>query len=123
MQEHELVDIAPKNRKFTWRNRRIGKDNIMEWLDRILVDITLLASFSTATALILPFSSSDHYPITFTLEEKRPLGSIPFKYSPLWNNIPEANNIVRSSWSHHIEGSHVFIWESKLKNTKIALKE
>lgn len=33
MQLGDLVDIIPKNRKFTWSSRRLGKRNIMERLD------------------------------------------------------------------------------------------
>ena len=66
MQNHELVDIAPKNQRYTWSNRRIGRWNIMERLDKILVVFSLLSQYSIATANVLPFIASDHYPITLT---------------------------------------------------------
>lgn len=62
MQEHEMVDIIPKNRKYTWSNRRLGAGNIMEHLDRFLVNITLLSSFAVGHTNILSSSASDHYP-------------------------------------------------------------
>lgn len=122
MQDHDLIDVVPKNRRFTWNNHRLGKGNIMEQLDRILVNVTLLSSFSTAYATILPFLDSDHYPRTLVLEAHCPLGPIPFKYSPLWNSNPVAKEIIQNTWRHHIEGSLGYIWEKKLKRIKYALK-
>jgi len=74
-------------------------------------------------ASILPFSASDHYPITLTLETHCPLGPIPFKYSPVWNCIPEFKEIVQHTWNQHVEGSPGFIWETKQRRTKQAIKE
>jgi len=85
IQDHELVDVVPKNHRYTWSNRRIGIGNIMERLDRFLVNISYLSSFSVGYANVLNTSASDHYPITLTLEMHSPLGLIPFKYNPLWH--------------------------------------
>eukprot|EP00253_Pinus_taeda_P031845 PITA_31845 len=123
MQDHDLVDIAPKNHKFTWNNHRLGKDNIMERLDRILVNVSLLSSYSTAYVVVLPSSLSDHYPTTLVFEAHCPLGPTPFKYSPLWSSIPIIDQIVNLTYSQHIEWSLGYIWENKLKRTKSALKE
>ena len=46
MQEHDLLDVPPKNHRYTWNNYRMGAGNIVEWLDRILINITLLSAFS-----------------------------------------------------------------------------
>ena len=37
MEQCNLLDIPPKNEKYTWDNRRIWKENIKERLDRILI--------------------------------------------------------------------------------------
>ena len=123
MQECDLVDIIPKNRRYTWNNRRLGRDNIMERLDRILVNTSFLSEFSTAHATILPYLASDHYPISIVLEAHCPLGPLPFKYNSLWRSNPIVDQIVKTTWQHHIEGSLGLIWECKLKNTKNALKK
>ena len=83
MQEHDLVDVIPKNRRYSWNNRRLGKDNIMEWLDIILINTTLLYVYSIAYAVILPYLGSDHYPTSLVLEAHCPLGPIAFIYSSL----------------------------------------
>lgn len=95
----------------------------MERLDKFLVNISLLSNFSVGYANVLSTSASDHYPITLTLETHCPLGPIPFKFSPLWNQIPTAREIVKETWSQHVEGSPSFILETKLKRTKKALKD
>ena len=37
MEQHNLIDIMPNNGKYTWSNKRVGKSNIKERLDRILI--------------------------------------------------------------------------------------
>lgn len=107
---------------YTWSNRRLEAGNIMERLDRFLINITYLTSFATGQSNILNNSASDHYPITLTLLRHCQLGPLPFKYCSLWNRIPEARNAVWQAWTQHVEGSPTFIWETKMKRTRQALK-
>eukprot|EP00253_Pinus_taeda_P033369 PITA_33369 len=123
MSDHELIDIIPKNRKYTWNNRRLGPGNIMERLDRILVNISLLSTFTAGHTKILNATASDHFPILLTLDSHSQLGPIPFSYNPLWRNIEEAEEIIETTWKHHVEGSPSHIWETKIRNTRKALKE
>lgn len=37
MEQQNLIDIPPNNGKYTWSNKRVGKRNIKERLDRILI--------------------------------------------------------------------------------------
>jgi len=83
IQDHDLVDVAPKNCRYTWSNHRLDIGNIMERLDRVLINVSFLSSFSMGYANILTTSASDHYPIVLTLETHCPLGPILFKCSPL----------------------------------------
>eukprot|EP00253_Pinus_taeda_P017214 PITA_17214 len=119
----DLIDIAPKNRKFTWSNRRLGSNNIMERLDRFLVNISLVSTFSSVNSTILPFAASNHYPITLDLNTHCALGPLPFKYNQIWSDQQATRNIIQLTWRQHIEGSPSFIWESKLKNVQRALRQ
>eukprot|EP00253_Pinus_taeda_P004750 PITA_04750 len=123
MSDHELIDIIPKNRKYTWNNRRLGPGNIMERLDRILVNISLLSSFAVGHTKILNATASDHFPILLTLDSHSQLGPIPFRYNPLWRNNAEAEEIIETTWKHHVEGSPSHIWETKIRNKRKALKK
>eukprot|EP00253_Pinus_taeda_P024410 PITA_24410 len=99
MSDHELMDMVPKNRKYTWNNRRLGPGNIMERLDRILVNISLLSSFAaghTKSSILLPRTT---FPFFFR-----------------WTLI--------LSWGRFCsEGSPSHIWESKIRSTRKALKD
>eukprot|EP00253_Pinus_taeda_P005587 PITA_05587 len=97
MQNGELIDIIPKNRKYTWSNRGLGSNNIMERLGRTL---------------------SNH----LIYETYCPLGPLPFKFSQIWSDYQTARSLIQQTWSQHVEGSPGFIWENKLKNVKKALK-
>eukprot|EP00253_Pinus_taeda_P010075 PITA_10075 len=123
IQENELVDIIPKNRRYTWSNQRMGAGNIMECLDRFLVNISFLSTFVVGYTSILSTSASDHYPVSLMLESHRPLGPIPFKFRPLWTRNSIARVIVEMAWRQHVEGSPSYIWETKIKNVKRALKD
>jgi len=50
------------------------------------------------------------------------LGPLPFKYNHIWNGYQGVKELVQQTWRQHVEGSPCFIWESKLKNVKKALK-
>jgi len=91
----DLIDVSPKNRKYTWSNHRLGSNNIMERLDWFLVNISLLSTFSTVNSSILPFSASDHYPITLALDTYYPLGPLPFKYNHIWSDYQAARNTIQ----------------------------
>lgn len=95
----------------------------MESLDRILVNVSLLSTFSVAYAFIHLFTASNHYPTSLILETHYSLELIPFKYSPLWNDNSTVKSIIQSSWQQHIEGSLRYIWERKIKRVKYALKD
>lgn len=122
MQNHDLVDIPPKNIRYTWNNRRLGTRNIMERLDRVLINTTFLSTFATSHTSILSLSASDHYPITLTLQRYSQLGPIPFRYNITWNRNPVARDVVWQAWTQHVEGSPTYIWESKFKRVRQALK-
>ena len=74
------------------------------------------------TSKILPKFNFDHHPISLSLEKEEDLGPIPFHFSPLWIERVGFLDIVHLAWSHYVVGSPNFIWEKKLNNTKIALK-
>lgn len=116
MVEHDLVDIVPKNRFFTWSSKRLGPGNIMERLDRFIVTVPLISLHSTATSTILDFIDSDHQPVTLDLGSHPNLGPLPFRFNTLWIDSLESRNIVEHTWLQHVEGSPMHIWETKLKN-------
>ena len=118
----DLIDIKPVKGKFTWSNKRVGLGHVAAWLDRFLVHSSFLSLGLLASSKVLPHCTSDHKPILLELALDQDLGPIPFRFSPLWIARDRFWDTVSNSWVVYIEGSPSFIWEQKLKNTKIALK-
>lgn len=46
MEQNKLIDILSSNGKYTWNNKRMGKSNIKERLDCILVQEDIVSSFN-----------------------------------------------------------------------------
>ena len=105
MDEHDLVDIAPKNRCFTWSNKRLVLVNIMERLDHFIVVVSLTSVHSTTTSTILECIAFDHQPSTLDLGSHRDLGSMCFRFNTLWIDSLEERNIVENTWNQLVEGS------------------
>ena len=122
IQNWDLIDLLSKAGRFTWSNNRSGVANISARLDRFLVNSSLIDGQSLVSTKILPKLTSDHHPISLLFEREEELGLIPFRFSPLWINRVGFTDVVSQAWSHYIVGSPSFVWEKKLKNTKITLK-
>eukprot|EP00253_Pinus_taeda_P015907 PITA_15907 len=103
------------------RDPIIGKEHISARLDRFLVQ-SLLMNKKIITTRILPKLSSDHKPIQLCLEDEEDSGPIPFRFSPQWIEREGFMDTVKASWNTPISGSTSFVWEQKLKRTKLALK-
>ena len=72
-------------------------------------------------ANILPKIASDHKSIMLHIEEEEDLCPIPFQFNPLWKDQDGFMNVVSKEWELPVVGSSNFVWERKLKNTKVAL--
>jgi len=49
IESHNILDIPPKHEKYTWNNKRVGKRNIKERLDQILIEDSIIVKFSYVT--------------------------------------------------------------------------
>eukprot|EP00253_Pinus_taeda_P028553 PITA_28553 len=72
-----LVDVHPKNGKFTWNNRRGGERLISSRLDRFLVSESLILDGTVVESNILPSRGSDHWPISLAVEIQGTPGTNP----------------------------------------------
>eukprot|EP00253_Pinus_taeda_P021443 PITA_21443 len=123
IQTHNLVDIPPQNGKYTWSNKRIGNNNIKERLDRILVQEGIVASFPIIKSKIIQGSASDHKPVVLILDKGRNLGPLPFKYNEAWDSKEEFRKLIQEQWAKEVVGSPHYIWETKLKSLRTAIKQ
>ena len=90
MEQCNLLDIPPKNGKYTWDNRRIGKANIKERLDRIRIRDKMIVNYSRAASRIIPSAASDHKLVLMELGMAENYGPLPFRYNQLWGSNEEA---------------------------------
>eukprot|EP00253_Pinus_taeda_P027567 PITA_27567 len=123
IQAHSLVDIPPQNGRFTWSNKRTGKNNIKERLDRILVQERIVANLSRIQSTIIQGFISDHKPMALHLDKGVNMGPLPFKYNRAWDSSEDFRNLIKDTWANDITGSPHFIWETKLKLLRIAIKQ
>ena len=123
IQAHNLLDFPPSNGKYTWSNQRIGNHNIKERLDSFLLQQGITANFSLIKSKIIQASASDHKPTVISMEKWRNLGPLPFKYNKIWDQSEEFRSLVQSKWALEVWGSPHFVWESKLKSLRTAIKE
>ncbi|KAK3225932.1 hypothetical protein Dsin_005794 [Dipteronia sinensis] len=63
VEDYALADIGFSGPMFTWNNKRDGKDNIQEILDRFLANFQWRDQFPNNRVEHLGFNSSDHRPI------------------------------------------------------------
>ena len=117
------MDIKPKQGRYTWTNKRKGVNHITARLDRFLVQISLLLEGNLLQSQILANLAFDHKPTLLSLHNIKNLHSIPFRYSPHWFSIPRFSETIENAWGLLVTSSLCFVWEQKIKNTKVTLKE
>lgn len=92
MEQNKLINIPPSNGKYTWNNKRVGKNNVNEILDQILVQENIISSFNSARSKIIHAMASEHKPIAISLGLMDNQGPLPFKYCPIWNSSEDFRN-------------------------------
>eukprot|EP00253_Pinus_taeda_P008823 PITA_08823 len=122
IETHNLIDIPPNNGKFTWRNKRVGIHNIKERLDRILIHERIVSGFSSVKSKIVHTSASDHKPVVLILDNGRNLGPLPFKHSKSWDSKEDVRKLIKDHWMMEVIGSPHYLWETKLKSLRAAIK-
>lgn len=105
-------------RKYTWTNNRTGENHIAARLDRFLVSSSIMMGKRIVINKILPKLSSDHKPVLLCLKEEEDLGSLPFRFSPLWVEREGFMETVQAAWSTEVSGSPSYVWEQKIKKYK-----
>ena len=66
----KLIDLKPKQGRYTWSNNRVGSSCISARLDRFLVHSPLFDVNLIISTKNLPKLSSDHHPILLQIEKE-----------------------------------------------------
>jgi endonuclease/exonuclease/phosphatase family metal-dependent hydrolase len=79
----DLFDVNPSKGVFTWSNRRVGPRHISTRLDHFFIGSALLTDPSALSSQILPWTCSNHKPISLAFLNENNLGPIPFRFNPM----------------------------------------
>ncbi|XP_057871702.2 uncharacterized protein LOC131078076 [Cryptomeria japonica] len=80
----KLIDIIPKNGKFTWTSRRLNFANISERLDRFLVGERWISCNYSLETEIVPQIGLDHLPISLSIAQDTRSKKNYFKFLSMW---------------------------------------
>ena len=83
MEQHNLIDILPSNGKYTWSNKTVGKNNIKERLDKILVQENIAVDYTSVKFKIIHTTASDHKPVAIILGKLDNQGPLPVRYNSI----------------------------------------
>jgi len=124
IQNNWLIDLPFNNGTFTWDNKQAGNLHIASRLDRFLLSDNAIHLGGDFAASILPFTGSDHWPIS--LHWSRPGNNTrrPFRFEAFWLSHPDFHQFVSNEWLsyHPPTGSKMFQFQKKLKHLKGKIK-
>lgn len=124
IQNNWLIDLPSNNGIFTWNNRQAGSLQIASRLDRFLLSDNAIHLGGDFAASILPFTGSDHWPIS--LHWYRPGNNThrPFHFEAFWLTHPDFHKLISTEWKsfHSPPGSKMFQFQQKLKHLKGKIK-
>lgn len=78
IEDYKLIDIPPSNGKYTWNNKKNGKNNIKERLDKIIIHESIATAYTLFKSKLVHNSASNHKAVVLTmgkLEIKDPFPS------------------------------------------------
>lgn len=118
-----LIDLGFRGYAYTWNNRRIGKVNIQERLNRGFANGDWKLLYPNAHITHLTALHSDHRPIVINTSSPTAHRPRPLRFEAMWTRDDTAGRVIKDAWckGHPLPTfPHLM---SKIKHTKLALKE
>uniref|UniRef100_A0A2N9G9R7 Reverse transcriptase domain-containing protein n=1 Tax=Fagus sylvatica TaxID=28930 RepID=A0A2N9G9R7_FAGSY len=117
-----LIDLGFKGNSFTWTNKRMGRDNIKERLDRAVANVEWKRLFPKATIKHLPMLSSNHAPLVINSHEDIPNGPKPFRFEEAWTRDSNCSMVIKKSWVDRLRSPPQQSLFIRIRNVKVQLK-
>lgn len=96
IQTNWLIDLPFNTGVFTWSNRRAGNQQIASRLDRFLLSGNVIHLGGDFAASILPFSGSDHWPISLRWSRSGNKLRRPFRFEAFWLSHPNFHKLINT---------------------------
>jgi hypothetical protein len=101
LEDARLHDLGSKGPKFTWNNRRLGRDYTLERLDRVVANMEWCDMWKGTGVEVLVCCSSDHLPLLLSLNKNGTHSRKnwrPFRYEAGWSKNGEVKKIIMKEW-------------------------
>ncbi|XP_060182093.1 uncharacterized protein LOC132611726 [Lycium barbarum] len=112
----DLYDLSFIGSAFTWCNYRVPENRIWKRLDR-MSNQKWLTTFPETSVTHLVRSGSDHAPLLIHAKACNISHIKYFKFLNFWVDKPDFQDIVKQAWQIDVQGSQVWRFHMKLKNT------
>ncbi|XP_060201107.1 uncharacterized protein LOC132629772 [Lycium barbarum] len=113
----DLYDLGFIGSAFTWCNYRVPENRIWKRLDRAMSNQKWLTTFPETSVTHLVRSGSDHAPLLIHAKACNISHIKYFKFLNFWVDKPHFQDIVKQVWQIVVQGSQVWRFHMKLKNT------
>ncbi|XP_075101678.1 uncharacterized protein LOC107814397 [Nicotiana tabacum] len=119
----ELLDPGYSGYIFTWYNGWSPSKRIWKRLDRILASHEWMSLFDSTNFNHLIRTGSDHSPLFLIAKTNQRDPIKYFKFLDLWAEEVDFKSVVEQAWNIKVQGSPMWRFHLKLKNTSRQLSE
>ena len=112
------IDLGFSGPRFTWTNRRVGRANIRERLDRGICNVDWQSLFPCVGVKHLTTPNSDHNAILLDTHMEFEKGVRPFRFEAMWTKEDSSEEVVALAWNFPIEGSQNYKLSEKCQRVR-----
>lgn len=98
LEQCNLIYLGFKGNSFTWTNKRIGRANIKERLDKAVANVEWRSLFSNASIQHLPMIASDHAPLVINSTGDPLSRPKPFRFEEAWTREDSCASVIKNAW-------------------------
>ena len=120
-----IVDLGFCGNKFTWANKRWGKNSIRERLDKGFSNVSWRLKFPKATIFHLgaiKSIKSYHCPMLLDTNPSDGFTPRPFRFEATWTRDFKSFDVVDKAWGEEVNGTECFKLCRKQQATRLALE-